>query len=499
MKKLLTKIALIAMIPVAIAGFSGCKKFLDRKPLQASLEDLGQGGLEGLSLDLYSAFTDRGASYHAFSSIPYFAIHCFRDDDSNLGSDGVEASDWRSMYDAFSYNKQHWSTQIYWDQTYNLIQKSNVVLQFADSLQLTDAPSKVNIAEAKFFRALAYFNLVRTFGEVPKLTNRVYNPNDAKKAKSSVTEIYALIDSDLSYAIANLPDNWLNPSGNDMYPGRLIKYSAMALSAKTKLYRSDWGGALALCQTVINSGKYGLQSSYGSNFVVAGELSKESIFEIQSANDTKSVINAGYEYGVEQGVRGSGDWDLGWGWNVPVSNLVNDYESGDARKGATILARGADDGYGRTVPATVPQPFWNKKVYPEPLMQQTTGVKVNRWLNHALLRYDDVILMAAEAANEVGGTSNAANATTWVNMIRQRAGLGTISFASQAQMRAAIHKERRFEFAMEGERFYDLVRWGEAATVLGPSGYSEPCEKYLPLPQSAIDFANGVLIQNPCY
>lgn len=499
MKKLLIRIALIAIIPVSIAGFSGCKKFLDRKPLQASLEDLGQGGLEGLALGMYSSFIDRGASYHAFSSIPYFAIHCFRDDDSQLGSDGIEASDWKSMYDAFQYNKQHWSTQIYWEQTYNLVYKANTLLQMADSLQLNDAPSKVNIAEAKFFRSLAYFNLVRTFGEVPKLTNRVYNPNDAKKAKSSVTEIYALIDADLSYAIANLPDNWLNSSGNDMYPGRLTKYTAMAFAAKTKLYRSDWAGSLALTQSLINSNKYKLLTNYGTNFLVGGELSTESVFEIQAANDTKSVINTGYEYGVEQGVRGSGDWDLGWGWNVPISNLVNDYEAGDARKAATVLVRGADDGYGKIVPATVPQPFWNRKVYPEPFMQQKTGVRNNRWLNHALIRYDDVLLMAAEAANELGGATNTANATTWVNLIRSRAGLSNLSYSSQAQMRAAIHKERRFEFAMEGERFYDLVRWGEAAAVLGPAGYNDPCEKYLPLPQSAIDFANGVLIQNPCY
>lgn len=452
-----------------------------------------------MAFGLYSAFTDRNGSYHGFSSIPYFGIQCFRDDDSNLGSDGVEASDWRSMYDAFQYNKQHWSTQIFWEQTYNLVYKANTLLQFADSLQLNDAPSKVNIAEAKFFRAYAYFSLVRTFGQVPKLTGRIYNPNDAKKPKATVAEIYALIDEDLNYAIENLPENWLNASNNNTYPGRLVKYTAMGLSAKTKLYRNDWSSALGLCQQVINSGKYSLLSNYATNFVVAGENSTESLFEVQAANDAKSVINSGYEYGVEQGVRGSGDWDLGWGWNVPVANLVNAYEAGDKRKTATVLFRGQDDGYGKTVPNSVPQPYWNRKVYPEPTMQASTGNKGNKWINHSLLRYDDILLIAAEAANELGGSGNVTNATTWVNMIRSRAGLGDVTYSSQAQMRTAIKSERRFEFAMEGERFFDLVRWGDAALVLGTLGYDDPCEKYLPLPQSAIDFANGVLVQNPCY
>ena len=131
-------------------------------------------------------------------------------------------------------------------------------------------------------------------------------------------------------------------------------------------------------------------------------------------------------------------------------------------------------------------------------MQAYTGRRQNSWLNHVLLRYADVLLMAAEAANELGGASNQTNATAWVNAIRSRAGLGSISFTSQAQMRAAIKQERRSEFAMEGERFFDLVRWGDAESVLGASGYT-PCHKYYPLPQKAIDFAGGILVQNPCW
>lgn len=491
------QLVIIALFLPMLGSVVGCKKFLDRKPLSASLEDLNQGGLEGQVFGLYGAFLDRNGSYHGFSSIPWFGLNSFRGDDAMKGSSDADGADWATVYDGFQYQKAHWSASIYWDQNYNLINKTNAVLQTADSLQLTDAASKINIAEAKFFRALTYFQLVRVFGEVPKLTARIYTPNDAKKAKATVPEIYALIDADLNDAVQNLPENWNNSTGNSRFPGRLTKYAAMALLAKAKLYRQDWGGALALCETIINSGNYALLSNYSNNFKVAGENGKESLFEIQASLGQNGVPDNGHEYGVEQGVRGSGDWDLGWGWNTPTPELAASYESQDQRRAATILYSGQDDGYGKTVPAfpVVPRMYWNKKVYPEPSMQAYTGRRQNSWLNHVIIRYADVLLMAAEAANETGAI---AKATDYVNQIRNRAGLGNTTATTQVAMRAAIKQERKVELAMEGERFFDLVRWNDASAVLGASGYT-PCHKYYPLPQSAIDFAGGVLVQNPCW
>ncbi|HRX92844.1 MAG TPA: RagB/SusD family nutrient uptake outer membrane protein [Chitinophagaceae bacterium] len=495
------KILNVLILVVTVFGINGCKKFLDRKPLNASLEDLNQGGLEGQAFGLYSAFTDRNSAYHGFNSIPWFAMHSFRDDDAMKGSSPADGADWGVIFDGFQYDKAHWSSSIYWDQKYNLIAKANTLLQTADSLGLADPASEINVAEARFFRAFTYFDLVRVYGEVPKVDFRIYNANDSKIPKSTVTEVYALIDDDLNFAISNLPPNWNNSAGNDAYPGRLTRYTAMALLAKAKLYRQDYGGCLGLCEQIIGSGQYGLLTDYVTNFLVAGENSKESLLEVQANNEKSAVASTGYEYGVEQGVRGSGTWDLGWGWNTPTDNLANAYAAGDKRRAATILFSGQDDGYGKTVPdyPTIPRLYWNKKVYPEPTMQTATGRLQNKWINHSLIRYSDVLLMAAEAANEVGGSGNNSNATTWVNMIRNRAGLGSITYVSQTQMRDAVKQERRFEFAMEGERFFDLVRWNDAMTVLGSLGYNSDCKKYYPLPQAAIDFAGGILVQNPCY
>ena len=394
-----TMLVVIAILSIGMV-LTNCKKFLDRPPLQASLEDLNQGGLEGQVFGLYGNFLDRNGSYHGFSSIPWFALNSFRGDDAMKGSSAADGADWETVYDNFQYQKAHWSASIYWDQQYNMINKANTILHTADSLTLSDPASMMNIGEAKFFRALTYFNLVRVFGEVPKIDFKINNPNDSKKPKATVAQIWALMDADLTAAITTLPTDWNNAAGNSRFPGRLTRHAALALSGKTKMYRNDWAGALGLLQQVISSGKYELLSDYSKLWKVEGENSKESLFEIQAFVGSNGVPNAGHEYGVEQGVRGSGVWDLGWGWNTPEPGQEASYETGDKRKTATILYSGQDDGFGKTVPPfpTVPRLYWNKKVYPEPSMQTSTGRFQNNWLNHVLLRYADVLLLAAEAS-----------------------------------------------------------------------------------------------------
>lgn len=486
----------------ALLMFSGCSKFLDRKPLEATLDDLNQGGLEGQIYGLYGAIRNGDVAGQAFGGIPWMALHNFRSDDSEKGSSPADGADWEVIHDNFQYVKDHWSATIYWDQHYTLISLANTALQTADSLKLTDPASQVNIGEAKFFRALAYFDLVRVYGQVPKIDFRVYNPSEARRPKVSEAEIYALIDADLQAAIAVLPPTWATGSGN-RFPGRLTNYAAKALRAKTLLYRQRWAEALALCNDIIGSTRYSLTDDYFKAFSVEGENNSESIFEIQADQGPKYGTNEPYSWtGICQGVRGSAEWDLGWGWNTPTANLVNAYASGDKRKDGTILFSGQSDGvYGRTVPAfplVVPRAYWNKKVYPNPATQASKGQRQAGWYNHKVLRYADVLLMAAEAANEVGGAANQTLAVNLVNQVRTRAGLGNVTFTDQAAMRTIIQNERRFEMALDGERFFDLVRWGLAPTVLGPLGYQAK-NRYYPIPQAAIDFANGVLVQNPDY
>lgn len=499
------KLVVAAMLALpAITLITGCKKFLDRQPLQATVDDIKVGALEGKALGLYGAIRNSAAQPYCgdgFQSIPWIAMNGFRSDDAEIVSD-PGASAWHTTYDNFQYTKDDWGAGLYWDKHYVFIGLCNDALDEAEKGGYTDPGSMVNIAEARFFRAYAYFDLVRTFGDVPKIDFKINTPSDGNIQKSPSAQIYALIDADLTFAAQHLPSEW-----ETKYKGRLTTYAAKTLHAKALLYRQQWPQALALCKDVIASTKYDLFTPYWKIWKKEGELNIESIFEIQASKTAGDGNTYWSRLGQTQGVRGSGTWDLGWGWNTPSASLVNAYEAGDVRKDATILFSNQSDGgtntggYGLVVPNLTNALYWNKKVYNQYSDYQAAGLGTpnneaqNTWVNHRVLRFSDVLLMAAEAANEIGGAANQNDAKTWVNRVRTRAGLPDISFVDQAQMRAAVKKERRFEFAMEFERFFDLVRWGDAATVLSGNGYQNK-HRYFPIPTSALN-SNPNLTPNP--
>jgi len=490
MKKNILFIFILPLILMAVS----CTDFLDRKPQGTATEgDLTVGGVEGKVFGLYGTLRDEGVT-----GLPMVFMHVMRSDDAIKGSTVTDGAAYEQMADFFKYDKSDgWLLLDYWNAHYKLIYACNDILQTIDSLKLSTDGDKINQAEAKFFRAYAYFDLVRTFGQVPKIDFKIYNVGDANIEKSSTSAIYALIDEDLTYASANLPVTWISS-----FTGRLTKGTANTLWAKAKLYRQDWAGALAKCEEVKASGQYNLLTSYDNFFKEEWENSSESILEVQMYVNKTGTESYNNNCNGAQGVRGSGDWDLGWGWNVPSQALVDSYEAGDPRKTTTILSSGGPDGYGLTVPAALGtiQPYWNRKVYSNPVRRSATGIKYANWLNIRLLRYADVLLMAAEAANEVGGAANTTKALGYLEMVRGRARgtanvLPQVTTTVQADLRTAIKKERRAEFGMEYERFFDLVRWGDAVNVLGAAGYTDKC-KYYPIPQSIIDKAQGKLTQN---
>lgn len=503
-KRILWSLLLLLALP-GMVMVSGCKKFLDRKPLTATLDDLHQGGIEGQVFGIYSAIKDYDIG-QVFGGIPWQAIHNFRSDDSQKGSEPSDGAEWVAPFDNFQYVKDLWATNFYWDAHYSLIHLTNTALQTADSLHLAGVESEVNIAEARFFRAFAYFDMVRTFGDVPKIDFRIYNAAQANIAKSPAAQIYALIDGDLQFAANNLPLLW-----GEKYPGRLTSGAAKALWAKTYLFRGNWAAALPLLQQVINSGRYSLFSSYYGIFKDAGENCSESILEWQNYVGPNKTDDHGSWYGTCQAVRGSNSsgWNLGWGWNTPTDAFVNSFDAGDVRLPSTVLFSGQSDdpttgGYGGvlpnssfdTPPGPLSQKYWNKKVYADPAMRQSTGYLDGAyWINQRVIRYADVLLMTAECLNETGQGTQAADL---VNQVRDRVNMPDITYVDQPTMRAAIKKERRAELGLEGERFFDLVRWGDAVSVLAPLGY-QARNKLYPIPQPAIDRSNGVLVQNPDY
>ena len=508
---------LVFMLPILVA-LSGCKQFLDRKPLTATTDDLTQGALESQSLALYNTLR----SYSGFSTLPWLDFNSIRDDDAQKGSSTTDGAEINAEFETFQYTKDDWATNTYWNDHFYMINLANKELHDADSLKLTDEASQRNIGEACFFRAYAYFELVKAYGDVPLINFYYTKATEGIRPKSPAAMIYQLIDSDLVVASGKLPVTW-KANGADTYPGRLTSGAAKSLWAQTYLFRSNWAQVTALTKQVMASNQYALLPHFKDVFADglngAGKNSLESIFEMQALVGQNGAMYNGASWGTSQNVRQGGadvSWNLGWGWNVPTQKLVSDWDSTDPRKGSTILYSGQYDGgaatggYGATLPVYAPgakldQPYWNKKVYSDPAMRAYTG-QINSngaadWINHRIIRYADVVLMLAEAANETSDTATAGN---MLEMVRARArdGIATvlprIYYQNQAQMRTAIKNERRWEFAMEGYRFNDLVRWGDAITVLGPLGYQAKNALY-PIPQPAIDLSGGVLKQNPNY
>ncbi len=505
-KKLVTSSVLTV---TAFTLFTGCKKFLDREPLQVTVGDIKVGALEGRATGLYGAVRNSAAEPYCgdgFQNIPWVAMNGFRSDDAEIVAD-PGASAWHQTYDNFQYTKDDWGAGLYWDKHYVFIGLCNELLDEATKGNFTDPASIINVAEARFFRAYSYFDLVRTFGDVPKIDFKITTATQGHVAKSPAAVIYDLIISDLTYAAQNLPPTW-----EAKFAGRLTKWAAKTFLAKVNLYRQQWQPALDLSKEVMAARQGGasapLYTPYWKIFKKEGELSEESIFEIQAHKTAGDGNTYWSRLGQCQGVRGgSGAWDLGWGWNTPSSALVGSYEAGDIRKDATILYSNQSDGglntggYGQTLPNLSNALYWNKKVYNLYSDYLAAGLGTpnneaqNTWVNQRVFRMADVYLMAAEAANELGGAQNQADATTWINMVRTRAGLPNLAFVNQAQFRDAVKQERRAEFAMEFERFFDLVRWGDATSVLAPLGYQNK-HRFYPIPTSALN-SNPNLVQNP--
>ncbi len=505
-----TKIHIIAvqLLLASMVLFTSCSDFLDQKPEGRYIEDDYEGGsADGAIMGMYAKL--RGGYV---TGLPFVLIHSIRSDDADKGSSVGDGTPAEQMYDYFHYVASDNIIGQYWTGLYEIVILANNTLSDIETSGATDHATMVNRAEAKFMRAYAYFNLVRAFGDIPKIDFKVESSTDANIPKSPASEIYQLINSDLQEAATVLPIQW-----ESKYLGRLTAGAAKALQARVFLTQENWSGAYSAATSVIHSNIYNLNTPYDKIFKDEGENSSESVFEIQ-AKYTQTE-DYGVEYTQVQGVRGAGDWNLGWGWNTPSGNFVSNgfKDLNDPRKKATLLGAGETTEYGETVPAKtsdIPRDYWNKKVYTNPAKRREYNSNFGKWQNVRIIRYADVVLMAAEAANELGGEENIKEALGYLNMVRERAGGGSLvppkNTTDQNVLRGYIRDERRAEFGMENERFYDLVRWGKGTITpdidvttfhaLGSNyaGYAVK-NRELPIPQAEIDKSKGVLVQNPNY
>lgn len=491
------------LLSVLLMGLSlvSCKDFLDRQAQGEYNQNnypfpTGSGPYDQYINAAYATLRDYNTT-----TLPFVAAVSIRSDDADKGSEPADLPDAIAM-DNFTLTATNGLAQALWTAHIKLIADCNFAL---DKIKNDTSPIEASVkidaeAQAKFLRAYAYFMMVRLFGRVPIIDHVTTSAaGGANIPQSSPEQVYAFIESDLQFAAANLL-----PFYDAKFIGRITKGAANGLLAKVYLTQKKYALAMNTADLVMKSGQYDLSTPYTRIFEEAGENSKESVFEVQATATVAEPIAFGSQYAQVQGIRGTNEWDLGYGFNTPSAALESAYENNDPRKARTILYRGGTSMYGEAIPAGLPNAKYNQKVYTLLAKRNAVGYRFGTWMNVRLLRYADVVLMYAEAANELGGANNIALALDALNSIRARARQGNPNVlpdyvtTDQAVLREYIRRERRVELAMEHERFFDIVRWGIAAQVLQAQGKTFVVGKHelLPIPQQEIDLSKGVLTQN---
>ncbi len=380
-----------------------------------------------------------------------------------------------------------------WADYYAGIARCNAVLSRIDAVPMDEAAKRRYTAEAKFLRALMYFNLVRYFGAVPLVTQEIVEVNDGYAYdRRPVTEVYTQIIKDLTEADVNAAGNVL-ASSKATEAGRATRGAVKALLGKVYLTQRDFPAAAAKLKEVIDLNDYALVTEYGTLFQAATENNSETVFSAQFKSGVGQGSSFPQWFGPSGGnVFGGGN---GRGDMLPTTEMVRSYEAGDKRKAVSVdsivAANGAVSRYTRKFP-------------------NGHNDSDNNW---PIIRYADVLLMYAEALNEVGYQAGG-DAFKHLNEVRKRAGLAektATDLPDQEAFRAAVEKERRVELAFEGHRWFDLVRTNKAVEVinakakdLGVIGTDnnnliDADNLVFPIPQGQVDLNPSRIGQNNGY
>ena len=578
MKNLITKGTLAAT--ALVLGTVACKdQFLQVPPTGqlSSTQLTSQAGLDGLLIGTYAQLNARGFSQSASSY--NWVRGSVSGGEANKGSN---SGDFNALtpYETYQLQPSSGEVNAKWNAMYEGVARANSVLRaLANAGADVTAAGKTQLtAEARFLRGHYYFELKRNFNMVPFVDETVDYGTGIEKVPNNV-DIWPKIEADFKYAADNLP-------ATQAQVGRANKWAASAYLAKTYLYQKKYAEAKTLFDQVIASGvtsnnlKYALVASYSDNFNAAKDNGSESVFAIQAAANTGSsdnanpdlVLNFPYNTGSNGPagccgffapsfdlansfrVNANGLPLLDGSYNTGTNQLKNDQgiKSSDAftpdagpvdprldwsigRRGIQYLDWQPHPGQDWIRDQSFAGPYSPKKfVFYK--SQDKTLTDGSSWtdgysaINYNIIRYADVLLMAAECEAEVGSL---ATALGYVNQVRSRASnpagfvqqggavaanykiANYAAFGDKAAARTAIQFERKLELSGEGHRFYDLVRWGVAATVLNafigyegkllPTAYSGASftagrDEYQPIPQTQIDYqGKTVLTQNPGY
>jgi len=372
----------------------------------------------------------------------------------------------------------------FWVDHYTSLYQVNIVIDKIAGASLDDAYKKQVVGEMKFLRALYYFNLVQLYGDLPLITTPITGEAAYATKRSPKADVYKQIIDDLKAAATDLTD-----PGSEPGKGRATKGAAKSLLGKVYLTMGDKPNAVIALKDVVDTygtSKYDLLPSFTSLWgnTAANKNTKESIFEIQYLGAVGSPYSSFWPAFAP--FENFTITKYGGGMNMVTDDLYNEYEAGDPRRDASFYT-----GYTKGA-VFVPIKFNKKWV---DLTAPLDGGQEACNNNFMILRYADVLLLLSEASGD----------PQYLNKVRARAGLplfGTAGYpsATYPTLDLAIEHERRMEFALEYQRWFDLKRTGRAVTVLAAKGKAINANKLLlPVPQYAISQNPNLLPQNTGY
>ena len=489
MKKAFKKTLFFAAV-ISLMTFTSCEKFLNvSPPFTQDAENYFE-----TPADYEMALV--GAYDLLQSTFMNVWIGEIASDNTIAGGESVNDTQGLHQIDAMTHGGVNNELRSVMRWMYTGITRCNFIMENKDNIDFT-GKDRI-IAEAKFLRAFYYFELVKFFGDVPLIIDKRIGAEEVTQIpRSPKADVYAQIESDLIDAAPQM----------DLIPivkGRATQGAAKALLAKAYLYQEKFTDAATLFDEVINSGVYALLEDYSQLFTVGSEGNSETVFDVEYSGAEGGSYgclvclegNAGPGFqGIRQyvgPVYGDGN-----SYNLPTQSLYDAFSSFDGRRGVTILdieAFIAEQDNPELITYAIGAGghtgYYNNKYIKR---QGEIGLPDNDLtspVNYRVIRYADVLLMAAEAHFETGNTGVAQG---YMNQIRARAGVQPFPISSLED----IYNERRLELSCEGHRFFDLVRTGQAEQYI--DGFIINKHELFPIPQIEIDLAGGNWSQNQGY
>lgn len=522
------KLNKINILAIALTFFvvAGCDdQFLERTPTD-------QGSVEGFFETEEDLLRALNGVYDVFQgSIWGGAFYMMHTHFDVMTDNAVGCCPWEYAYTTIAKGQHNPSTggmiNDKWVFGYEGIFRANSVLANLDNVaSLTDASRNAIEAEARFLRAMIHGDLTNLYGDVPLVTSVLTREEALEVSRTAEAQVLEAVYADLDFAEQNLE---MTPFQGDI--GRPTSQSAIAVKTRLKLYNGDFAGAEEEARKIMdmssaNPNVVGLLDDYLSVFDPDNENNPEVLFDIQYTEGTQGEGNF-IQVMLSPGPEGSPG--RGWGSITPLDGLArafemtdglstddsplfdadNPYMNRDPRMTANMFVPGVSTFRGEEYDASLSgfSPFFAiRKGVDEDTGIGEDGCACNE-TNQILYRYADILMMFAEAVNEQDGpTSEVYDA---VNSVRNRAGMPDLTAGmSQTQMTEAIRHERQVEFAWEGTRYFDLIRWEIAADVIPNATlfdemrdervFNPAVHNLWPIPQSEID-ANPNLLQNPGY